>query len=99
MEIEELEHVGVAYEVLRLHARQLLLRLLADRRLPKAAKQAFVEESRDLPFELARGPVLIRRLMHVPLAGRRVVDTHEEAEVGPGRFLRQCRRFGMLTVR
>jgi hypothetical protein len=51
-----------------------------------AGEEAFVVESAVLAVEGAGAPILIGRLVHVPRAGRLIVDAEQQPVVGPAQI-------------
>ena len=53
-------------------------------------EDAVVVEGVDVAFENAGAPVVVGGFVHIVSTGGWIVDTHDEAVVGPGKFFAQC---------
>ena len=90
LQIEKLENVGVLDEVDGLDRSQLFACLLDHGRLIPTRKQALVIQRRDLTVELAARPMFVCGFVHVPSAGRIVLDLTQQAIMCPRQFRTQC---------
>jgi type I restriction enzyme, R subunit len=91
-QVEKVEDVGVAQVMFGIILQRLgfLLCFLLDSGLVLAGEQALVIQRADLALQCADAPVLIRRLIRIPLPGSRVLNTHQGSIVAPAQNTTQC---------
>ena len=80
------DHTAVPADRRRARALRGRVGFPAHRRFLAARQQTLVIQGRNLPFELARRPVLADGLVHIPLSCDRRFDLHKEPVVAPAQF-------------